>query len=184
MSGYERPLLPRYLNLAAGSDYKEGWLNLDIAPFPGYPPPDVLWDARSHKLPFLDSTIDGVVAGYLLIHMGHMLHHGPLLDEIHRVLKPGGVLQVGEVDMALVMPRWLADPSSVALSELIWGEQGHHEGRPELDCIQDTDHHCAGYTEATLRALLEQHGFGEIQRVKLHAPEVWMELTLNATAVK
>lgn len=174
-----------WVNLACGSDYRPGWANLDIAAFPQYPPPDIFWDARTHKLPFETSSVDGVVGGYLLCHMGHMLHHGPLMDEIHRVLKPGGWLQIGDIDMEKVFPRWLADPTSVNLSELIWGEQGHHEGRPELDEIEATDHHCAGYTEASLRKLFADRGFGELTRVTLHDPTAnWYELTLEGRAIK
>lgn len=119
--------------------------------------------------------------GYLLEHMGHILHHRPLLEDIYRAMVPGAKIQIGGIDYEKVFPRWLADPSSVPICELIWGEQGHHEGRPELDAIEATDHHCAGYTEASLRELLSEIGFRNITRVTLHNPVVnWYELTLEA----
>lgn len=158
------------LNLCCGSDYRPGWSNLDIVPFPGYPPPDIIWDARKHKLPFEDNSADEAVAGYMLSHIGHCLHHPPLMAEIFRVLKPGGSLLIDDIDMAEAMTRWLANPRDLALTELIWGEQGHHEGRPELDEIEATDHHCAGYTEATLRLLFAEAGFVGMERVQLHDP--------------
>lgn len=172
------------LNLCSGSDYRPGWQNLDIEAdgMPGYPPPDVIWDARKHTIPFPDESADEVVAGYMLAHIGHCLHHEPLLREVHRVLCPGGTLLIDDIDMELVMPRWLADPDNVALSELIWGEQGHHEGRPELEAIEATDHHCAGYTEASLRRLLERVGFVDIERVWIHDREAnWYSLCLRSS---
>ena len=61
------------VNLCCGSDYRPGWANLDIADFPGYPKPDIYWDARKHEIPFPDDSADEVVAGYMLAHIGRIL---------------------------------------------------------------------------------------------------------------
>jgi hypothetical protein len=118
-------------------------------------------------------------------------------------------LVVGEVDMREVMRRWLADPRDPRLAELVWGEQGalplrdclscqaararmQHEGRSaafvpcavcgvheEQQTLADFDKHCAGYTEETLREALAAHGFPKAQRINVHGPAVWYELTLE-----
>lgn len=172
------------LNLASGTDIKpaaEGWLNLDIVPqWPGYPPCDIIWDARTDGLPFDDDSVDEVVAGYLLLHLAPQ-YHDQVLREINRVIKPGGKVQFGELEMDVVLRRWLENPGDWGIGELVWGEQGAHEGHEELLKFEWADKHCCGFTEATLRLLLENHGFVGIHRVKIHADVVWYELTVECT---
>ena len=173
------------LNLASGTDLKEGngWLNLDIVPrWPNTTRGcDVVWDARRDKIPFPDGSADEVYAGYLLLHLAPM-YHSPVLAEIRRVLQPGGILVVGEVDMPKVMERWLrsvagvfAQDGDARAAELIWGEQGIEHGA-ELAAF---DKHCCGFSEATLRRRLAQSGFDVGARVQIHHPDVWWELTLQ-----
>jgi hypothetical protein len=42
------------------------------------------------------------------------------------------------------------------------------------------DKHCHGYTEQTLRELMERCGFPNARRLKLHGSITWYELTLEA----
>lgn len=171
---------PLKLNLAAGTDLKPPpWRNLDVVPL--WPTMkrgcDVIWDARHDVIPFPDASAQEVVAGYLLLHLAPKYHES-VLKEIRRVLCPGGKLQVGEVDMDVVMRRWLDNPEDVGLSELIWGEQGHRTAAG-FEVFEQWDKHCWGFTEPKLRATLERAGFKNIQRVKIHAAEVFYELTLE-----
>lgn len=168
------------LNLASGTDLRPPpWVNLDIVrQWPGFRPCDVLWDARKDTIPFPDASVDEVCAGYLLLHIAPQ-YHDPVMREIARVMAPGAKLQVGEVEMDEALRRWLHNPRDKSANEMIWGEQGQHDGHPELLPFEDADKHCCGFTEATLRELLVKHGFHNIHRVKIHAPEVWYELTLE-----
>ena len=169
------------LNLASGTDIRpahDGWFNLDVVPqWPGFPPCEVLWDARKDPIPFPNESVDEVVAGYLLLHLAPR-HHGRVLDDIYRVMKPGAKLQVGEVDMALAMARWLDNPDDRSANEMVWGEQGVHEDSRYLE-FEGFDKHCCGFTEKKLRRLLERHQFRFVGRKKIHAPEVWYELTME-----
>lgn len=166
------------LNLASGTNILrgDGWLNLDIVAWPGaVAPPDIIWDARTDVIPFPDRTVDEVYAGYLLLHLAPNFHDF-VMREISRALIPGGRLVVGEVDFSIVMPRWLANPEDVRLSELIWGEQGIPAHG--LD-YADYDKHCWGFTAEKLRHVLERHGFESINRIAIHHPDVFWELTLE-----
>jgi len=198
------------LNLASGTDIRDGWVNLDVVE--KWPLArrgcDVVWDARSQAIPFPDGSANEIYAGYLLLHLAPH-HHGRVLDDIRRVLRVGGRLVVGEVDMREVMRRWLADPRDARLAELVWGEQGalpprnclicqasearmRHEGKmgyvmcgeclahEEQARLADFDKHCHGYTEETLREALAAHGFPLARRINVHGPAVWYELTLEA----
>ncbi len=168
------------LNLASGTDLRDpaqGWVNLDICKrWPTNPRDcEIVWDARSNKIPFGAASVDEIVAGYLLLHVPYE-HHEPLVAEMFRVLKPGGRLEVGEVDMPVAMQRWIADPYDQSARDMVFGEQGNVHGAE----FADYDKHCAGHSEATLRALLARHGFAQVERVKIHAAEVWYELTMRA----
>ena len=177
---------PLRLNLASGTDIRDGWVNLDVVD--KWPLArrgcDVVWDARSQAIPFPDGSATEVYAGYLLLHLAPH-HHGRVLDDIRRVLRAGGRLVVGEVDMREVMRRWLADPRDPRLAELVWGEMGQLLGSnclayEEQARLADFDKHCHGYTEETLREALAAHGFPSARRIQIHASGVWYELTLEA----
>jgi ubiquinone/menaquinone biosynthesis C-methylase UbiE len=161
------------LNLASGTDIRDGWHNLDAVAWPmARRPPDVFWEAHQ-PLPYADNVVDEIYAGYLFLHVEPTRHAG-LLAEIRRVMKPGAVLVVGEVDMAILLPRWLANPSDGYLSGLVWGEQGSEHGA----ALATWDKHNQGFTEESLRAFLSRGGFKSITRVNVHGPLVWYELSL------
>lgn len=163
------------LNLASGTDIRDGWINMDVVP--RWPSAsrgcDIIWDARTDPLPFVDNSVDEVYAGYLLLHLAPH-YHARALEEIRRVLKPGAPVRFGEVDMQLVMQRFIATPWDPRLAELIWGEQGDFHGIG----LADFDKHCHGFTEHTLRITLLKAGFDIIERSKIHSDDVWYELTL------
>jgi len=163
------------LNLASGTDVRPGWVNLDIVPlWPGMAYGcDLIWDARTDRIPIDDNSADMVYAGYLLMHLAPM-YHTRVLAEIKRVLGPEKVFCVGEVDMNIVMDRFLKDPTNERLCELIWGEQGTiYDGK-----FAEFDKHCHGFTEDSLKKLLESNGFTGFQRTSIHDPNVFYELTM------
>lgn len=168
------------LNLASGTDLRPApWVNLDVvARWPGTSRGcDVIWDARKDRIPFDDNSADGAYAGYLFLHLAPQ-HHARVLADIRRVLKPGALLMVGEVEMDKVLRWWLDDPRDARCAELIWGEQGDVHGAD----LADFDKHCHGHTEATLREFLIDGGFANVERVSIHEG-LWYELTLNARKV-
>ncbi|MFI7603879.1 methyltransferase domain-containing protein [Micromonospora sp. NPDC049366] len=84
-------------------------LGLDIFPAPGV---DAVADL-SGSLPLADDAVDVFFAVHILEHLIDFL---PLLDEAHRVLRPGGVLHV-------MSPWWghvnaVADPTHVRLLDV------------------------------------------------------------------
>lgn len=76
------------LNLGCGTDIRAGWINLDIAPLPGV---DVVHDLKILPLPFENETFDYVVCNDIL---EHFLDYVPLLSELHRVMKKGGIIEI------------------------------------------------------------------------------------------
>jgi SAM-dependent methyltransferase len=77
----------RRLNLGCGTDIRAGWINLDRAALPGV---DVVHDLQQGPLPFGDGELDLVCAKDVLEHLDYI----PLLRELHRILRPGGTLEI------------------------------------------------------------------------------------------
>lgn len=166
------------LNLASGTALFEGngWLNLDVVP--KWPSADkgcdIVWDARKDKLPFGDNSVEEVYAGFLLLHLTRR-HHIPVLSEIYRVLAPGAIFRIVEVDMPVVMQRFIAEPFNPQLSDLIWGEQGSFHGDP----LEEFDKHCQGHTRESLQALLSDSGFGSFEYGVNSNPDVFWEFHIK-----
>lgn len=90
---------PRRLNLGCGNDYREGWVNADIST-------DIRTDAIVNVFappyPFADNEFDHVLVSHILEHVPHVLpgtdgaKNGLILviEEIWRILKPGGTVEV------------------------------------------------------------------------------------------
>ncbi len=71
------------LNLGCGTDIRPGFVNLDSAELLGV---DVVHDLSVLPLPFPDGSFVEVVCQDVLEH----LDYAALLEDIHRVLRPGG----------------------------------------------------------------------------------------------
>lgn len=169
------------LNCASGTDLRpaeDGWVNMDVVK--RWPTNardcDLVWDARTDKIPYGDSTVDEICAGYLLTHVSYR-HHAPLVREMHRVLKPGGKLVVDEVDMATACRRWLSNPRDLDAIHILHGEVGTTHGEQ----FEEYDAHRSALTTSTLYDLLTKAGFRGVTRVQTHAPVVWYALTVTCT---
>jgi len=75
------------LNVGCGLDTREGWVNLDSADLPGV---DVVHDLSVVPLPFEDNRFSEVLCQDVLEHVDY----GPVLRDIHRILRPGGRLLI------------------------------------------------------------------------------------------
>lgn len=76
------------LNLGAGEDRKEGYINVDWSPLTK---PDVVHDLNAFPYPFEDNSFELVEAFHVLEHLDKPFN---VLKELHRILAPGGVLHI------------------------------------------------------------------------------------------
>lgn len=96
------------LNLGCGQHVVQGWINIDSHRVCECEPcmasgPEIICDIRS--LPFGDGEVDAVYAGHVLEHLP--LDEVPaLLQEIRRVLRPGGKLGIVGPDFDRATAEW------------------------------------------------------------------------------
>ncbi|MFX1392094.1 MAG: methyltransferase domain-containing protein [Promethearchaeota archaeon] len=75
------------LNLGCGYDCRKGWVNLDREKRDGV---DIVHDLNKLPLPFENEKFDYVLCQDVLEHVNII----PLMNEIHRILKKGGILKI------------------------------------------------------------------------------------------
>jgi SAM-dependent methyltransferase len=80
------------LHLGSAWQPKEGWFNVDLA---GHPV-DLAWNL-AHGLPFPDASAEAIFHEHLLEHLTLEAAAG-LIEESHRVLRPGGVMRIAVPD--------------------------------------------------------------------------------------
>ena len=95
------------LNLGAGFDNAEGFVRFDCSPAA---PADVRGDVG--RLPFRNGSFEEIKAHHILEHI-EKRDHVRALNECHRVLAPGGTIEV-EVPV-FPFPISIADPTHVSL---------------------------------------------------------------------
>jgi hypothetical protein len=150
---FDATAYPTRVNLGAGYDRREGYLNVDLQAFHD---PDLVGDVRS--LPELPSgRYVEVLAQDVLEHLERA--DAPVaLREWRRLLAPGGQLWLRVPDM-MSLQRWLADSDDAdrhrQIMHWLFGTQAYVG-----------DFHLSGYTDVLLCDELRRAGFvaGEFER--------------------
>jgi SAM-dependent methyltransferase len=86
--------------------YLDGWINVDANMFTAKC--DV-WSDISKHLPFRDDSIDAIYSHHVIEHLPDLPTH---FRELHRVLKPGGVIRVGGPNGDAAMREYVAGNSA------------------------------------------------------------------------
>lgn len=95
------------LNLGCGTDYKEGYINLDAVKFPEV---DVVFNLNKYPWPFKANTFDEVLAFNILEHLNDSYL---ALEELNRICKNGAIVK-------FVVPHFS--------SSSCWGDVQHKKG--------------------------------------------------------
>lgn len=120
-----------------------------------------------------DNSIEAVWMGDVLEHV-YKWATRYTVEEVFRVLQPGGQFIVVVPDMHRAMTKWLhADGDDPEGADLLWGQQ---DQRDRKNCGPDSHHN--GFTEGSLTRLLKSVGFVNIERVGVH--KTWFELAMTA----
>jgi predicted SAM-dependent methyltransferase len=93
------------LNVGCGTDYKDGWINIDNNSDNNIEHLDLNWDLRN-PLPLEDNSIDFIFNEHFLEHL--TVEEGQAaIKDFMRVLKPGGVLRIAMPDLAVSVDKYL-----------------------------------------------------------------------------
>lgn len=101
------------LNIGCGTDYKEGWINIDNNSDNNIEKLDLNWDLRN-PLPYGDNSVDFIFNEHFFEHLT-IEESEPIMKDLMRVLKPGGVMRVAMPDLqeivkAYLNPKWKTKP--------------------------------------------------------------------------
>lgn len=77
-----------WLDLGCGPNKFPGALGLDMFDLPGV---DIVHDLESYPWPFPDNSFDRVICRHSLSHLNDLIK---VMAELHRVLRPGGFLEI------------------------------------------------------------------------------------------
>lgn len=95
------------LNLGCGTEKITGAINVDMNPDNR---PDVLFDIRE-PFPYSNDTCDKVFFFHCIEHI-EKRYHVRILQEIWRVLKPGGQLVISYPEFSSIIEHWKRDTNS------------------------------------------------------------------------
>lgn len=164
------------INLGSGQRKFNGWVNIDINP---RWEPDYVADG-AHLPMFGDNEVDMIVAHHTLEHYGCGEGSG-MLQECHRILKPGGSLIITVPDMHALCHAWLTGKMGTQL--FMTNTYGAF-----MD--SEADRHRWGYDWHSLQTFVKstaawshvyKFDFRWIQGADIAGPEWWI---LGAEAIK
>lgn len=148
--------MQRRLHWGCGPNTPFGWVNSDIAKWPGV---DAVADIRA-GLPFPDSSFDYVVSIHALPELTYA-EQDQALRELRRVLAPGGVLRLGLPDADRAIRAYLAND----LDYFLIGDDVIRSiaGKMIVQLTWYGRSRCL-FTFEFIRELLERNGFESIVR--------------------
>lgn len=140
------------MNLGCGPDLKDGWLNVDNVYQEGI---DV-WDVRAKAVPQYLDQFDFVLVNHVLCTMNH-IDVDKALDNIYEVLKPGGKVQIIDLDLILAFAYYsqgaedMIPASGISLDHKFVNHISGFGTRKSL------------YTQPFMIELLAAHGYRNIE---------------------
>jgi len=162
------------LHIGSGPYNLAGWINLDI--FPAQLSTNVLWG-----LPFTDGQCRFVFLSHLLEHLFYPTDASALLEEIHRILAPGGVVRIVVPDIEQCLRAYRENNTEFFEKRAEhWGAGDGNATRLEHflayagagpDPAWLFEAHKFGYDFETLERALQRAGFKTIIRSKFMGSE-------------
>ncbi len=148
------------LHVGCGSRRFPGWINLDMNP-----KGDLTLDLRE-GLPFSEGSVDLVYTEHAMEHFYREDDAPFLLQECLRTLRPGGVIRITVPDAEMFIRYYMgALPEDVATQLAL--EHRRFSGT-RMDVVNSAfrwkHQHLYMYDEETMRRLLEEVGYADIER--------------------
>ena len=159
----------RKLQIGAGPNAFDGWLNADFAP---RRPTDIFMDA-TRPFPLPSESFDFVFSEHMIEHV-YFLQGRQMITECYRILKPGGRIRIATPNLEQIVGLRTAKPSPEQRQYVTWAIANHVAGGGETIL---RDHyrpahvinnffwefgHYFVYDEETLAATLTEAGFLDV----------------------
>jgi predicted SAM-dependent methyltransferase len=151
-------------NIGSGPFGQAGWINLDMFRHANV---TLQTDCRT-SLPLGDASCRGIHVEHFFEHLNHQDERHAFLAECFRCLEQNGILRIVVPDVELFIAAYLS-PGWEKLREIAAvGDDPELNFSTKMDAlnhvfIQDFEHY-GGYDEASLSAVLREHGFRGICR--------------------
>lgn len=173
------------LEIGCGTNPQPGYIHLDVRALPGV---QVVCDFSKEKLPFKDETFVEIYSSHSIEHVSfRYLPH--VLQEWHRVLKPGGRVVIRTPDLEFICrfyleskitPEWPDDEKFIKenfgrVTPAWWANLKLYAGQ---DYPSNFHFHCFDYS--MLSEALFRYGFTRVNRVDLGRPISPGELQVEA----
>lgn len=151
------------LHVGAGGERLPGWLNSDLVAG------DVYLDL-TRPLPLPDSSFAYAFGEHVIEHISERQGER-LLRELHRVLRPGGVLRITTPDLRKIIAIYEDRNPVIGLPEYAEFLDGiaageHRRGAQVLNTFMRAWGHRYVYDEEDLRVKLEAAGFAAVRRLE------------------
>jgi predicted SAM-dependent methyltransferase len=153
----------RKLQLGAGYDILEGWLNTDILPIVR----GVVYLDAKKPFPFEDGTFDYVFSEHLIEHLTY--DDGMfMIRECYRVLKPGGRIRISTPDLQVLLGLYTPSKSEVQQKYIRWVidmitlQKGRYSECFVVNYAFRKWGHQFLYDRTTLRNTMEEVGFVQV----------------------
>lgn len=156
---------PVKVNLCSGPVRLEGYVNIDASPAS-----EVVRDLERELLPFADGQVDTLVCmsaiNYFTRERGQRI-----VDDVFRVLRPGGVARFGTQDLHVLAERYLSEDRGFYFEKLPDGRD-RYPGETVADKFNEFfygfragDNHCKYvYDYPALAVLFRKAGFARIEK--------------------
>lgn len=156
------------LNLGSFVDVIPTWENIDILPLRQQIPPEIKfrqWDLR-RGIPYPDNSVDLIRCSHLIEHLT-LEEAKNLLKEVHRTLKPGGIVRISTPDAKIIVRHYQNQDMSFfnAIQPPEYVQAPTEGERLSLILFSGDYQRRAIYDYDMLRSFLDQAGFSKIQQV-------------------
>jgi predicted SAM-dependent methyltransferase len=150
---------PVRLNLGCGTHPKKGWINVDLGDGT-----DLQLDLRE-PLPFPESSVTEIYAEHFVEHLDYPGDAFSFLRECHRVLVPGGRIDLAVPDAELALREYAAGGGDRYLGDAWWGPRWCDTLMHQINYVfRQGDEHRYAYDFETLKRTLETGGFRNVAR--------------------
>lgn len=122
----------RKLQIGAGPNALDGWLNADFTP---RRPSDIFMDA-TRPFPLPADSFDFVFSEHMIEHVPFSLGRR-MISECYRILKPGGRIRIATPNLEQIVGLRTSAPSTEQRQYVRWAIANHFSGALETDMRDD-----------------------------------------------